>query len=509
MLIRRGWRRAAHAARRVRCRRRRAVRPRRHARRHRARSRRRAEPRARATRPAAGAARAAASATRRTARAACSARAWASRRSDRAATRRCATRSSRLRGGAVRRHRRCSTAWPRCSTRIEARGLRWGIVTNKATRFTAPLLEALRTRVARARASSAATPRRTPSRIRRRCCTRPRSSASRRRAASTSATPSATSCRHRGGHADDRRALRLHRAAATRRSTGRPTGSIDTPVDLLRWLPRTRAGCERAAGYSGTRPGVEEQPLARLAVARAGDAHRLARDQRLARPRPACRRSTPARCRWPARRDRRPSSRASRRSRSRRARRARPCAGASSAVQLSGCATMPVSSSAFRRYDRALEARGRRAARPRRRGAGRGDAPLAAARRGRPAAAAATRCRALRRRIADPDAVGSHRLERRAAGDLLAALRPAAAALRQAEQRVAVAVALGEDAEQRAVAGGRAAASARRCRRAARRRRARDRKAPPRRSPRPRRRSSRRRRRPRGAGRTSAIPSAR
>ncbi len=41
------------------------------------------------------------------------------------------------------RRRACSTASTRCSTAIEARGLPWGIVTNKHTRFTEPVVAAL------------------------------------------------------------------------------------------------------------------------------------------------------------------------------------------------------------------------------------------------------------------------------------------------------------------------------------------------------------------------------
>jgi phosphoglycolate phosphatase len=78
----------------------------------------------------------------RTARAGSSAPALPSRLAS-PITYRCATRSCALRGGRVRRDG--ALRGSRCSARRARReALPWGIVTNKATRFTTPLLEALR-----------------------------------------------------------------------------------------------------------------------------------------------------------------------------------------------------------------------------------------------------------------------------------------------------------------------------------------------------------------------------
>ena len=52
------------------------------------------------------------------------------------------------------------------------------------------------------------------------------------------------------------------------RTLGRTTGWIDAPGDLLAWLPSATAG------------GATKPELARLAVARAAQAHRLVRCQR-------------------------------------------------------------------------------------------------------------------------------------------------------------------------------------------------------------------------------------
>ena len=75
------------------------------------------------------------------------------------------------------------------SARARARDIRWGVVTNKATRFTERILAHLSSSPT---ASRAATPRRTSSPIPLRCCTPPSSSACRRRPAATSATTCAT-----------------------------------------------------------------------------------------------------------------------------------------------------------------------------------------------------------------------------------------------------------------------------------------------------------------------------
>ena len=89
------------------------------------------------------------------------------------------------------RDRGSSPASPSCSASSAARDIAWGIVTNKATRFTERVVAALKLD-ARLR-GRAATRRRTSSRIRLRCCTRPSSFRCRRPIAATWATTCATS----------------------------------------------------------------------------------------------------------------------------------------------------------------------------------------------------------------------------------------------------------------------------------------------------------------------------
>ena len=165
-----------------------------------------------------------------------------------ATTASCAKRSSRTTRPASPRRRRCSTASRRCSTRIEARGMRWGIVTNKHARFTA----ARRQRRWRSRSaprvvvSGDTTPHAKPHpapllhAAQRRC-------GSRRRAACTSATTCATSTRAAPpGMATIVAGLRLH--GHRRRSAARwpATGWIAGPLDLLR-LAALRAAAERVS----------------------------------------------------------------------------------------------------------------------------------------------------------------------------------------------------------------------------------------------------------------------
>ena len=223
-------------------RRRGAVRPRRHAGRHGRRPRRRAQPRARAT---AGCAPVpvddAARATRRPARAGCSAPAWASRPTHaelRGAARRVSRRTTPR---ASRRRRSCSTASATLLDAIEARGLAWGIVTNKAARYTGPVVAALalaharrRDRVRRHDAASQAASRAAAARG-------GRAARCRRRAASTSATTCATS-----RPATRPACRRSSRATATwapasdpTRVARAPAGSIDA-ARLLDWLPLRR-----------------------------------------------------------------------------------------------------------------------------------------------------------------------------------------------------------------------------------------------------------------------------
>ena len=120
---------------------------------------------------------------------------------------------------------------------IEARGLPWGIVTNKHTRFTQPVVDGAGARAARRRgrvgrhdaarqAASGAAAARGAGAARRARCVRVR----RRRPARRRGGP-------RGRHADDRR-----RATATWAPAGDPadwpaTGTIMRPLDLLDWLP--------------------------------------------------------------------------------------------------------------------------------------------------------------------------------------------------------------------------------------------------------------------------------
>ena len=62
---------------------------------------------------------------------------------------RCATRSSRTTRAAWRRRRSCSPASTQLLDTLEARGLAWGIVTNKASRFTMPVVDRAEARPAR------------------------------------------------------------------------------------------------------------------------------------------------------------------------------------------------------------------------------------------------------------------------------------------------------------------------------------------------------------------------
>ena len=125
-----------------------AVRPRRHHRRYRARPRRRGEQDAARPRPRNAAARNAAAVSRRRARADCSA---ARSRSGRSITTspRCATNFSRTTKRICASRRRSFRASTRLLDQLDARGVRWGIVTNKVTRFAAPLVGAAGARYAR------------------------------------------------------------------------------------------------------------------------------------------------------------------------------------------------------------------------------------------------------------------------------------------------------------------------------------------------------------------------
>ncbi len=129
----------------------RAVRPRRHAGRHRARPRRRGQRHAPDARPA-----------RRCRSSACGRMVGAGARGMVGAAFGIAPGRRRLRGPArrvprplraapARAHARSSPAWSRCCRRSRPRGLRWGIVTNKAERFTQPLVDGLGLHAARRR----------------------------------------------------------------------------------------------------------------------------------------------------------------------------------------------------------------------------------------------------------------------------------------------------------------------------------------------------------------------
>ena len=96
------------------------------------------------------------------------------------------------------------------------------------------------------------------------------------------------------------------------------TGWIEAPLDLLAWLPGRGPREPRRQ-----LPGVQQQPFARRAVTRAGNAHRLLRGERLQHGADDIVRARRGQRRWPARADRLCSSRASSQSRCRRARPAR------------------------------------------------------------------------------------------------------------------------------------------------------------------------------------------
>ena len=106
---------------------------------------------------------------------------------------------------------------------IEARGLAWGIVTNKAARFTQPLLDLLPPLHARRHRGLRRHDARTPSRTRRRCCTR---RAELGIAAGALPVRRRRPARHRGrrsppGMPSIVARLRLHRAARGARRAGR------------------------------------------------------------------------------------------------------------------------------------------------------------------------------------------------------------------------------------------------------------------------------------------------
>ena len=110
-------------------------------------------------------------------------------------------------------------------TRSTQRGMRWGIVTNKATRFTRAARRRPRPARSAPRSWSAATPRRMPSRIPAPLLEAARRARRRRRrAASTSATTCATSQAGRAaGMRTRRRGLGLPRRGRAGRGAGAPT----------------------------------------------------------------------------------------------------------------------------------------------------------------------------------------------------------------------------------------------------------------------------------------------
>ena len=157
-------------------------------------------------------------------------------------TRRCATRFSRTTTRRSASTRRCSPASTRCSTRIEARALRWGIVTNKATRFTLPLLD--RAGLA-PRAGAVVCGDTTPH-------PKPHPAPLLHAARALGVAPGALRlrrrrrARHRSRHAPPacathRRALRLHRRRTTRPDAWPADGQSSTAAaTLLDWLPARR-----------------------------------------------------------------------------------------------------------------------------------------------------------------------------------------------------------------------------------------------------------------------------
>ena len=212
----------------------RAVRPRRHADRQRPRPRRRRQRHARRARPGAAAATSSCARWSAPARAAWSASAFGVAPGDAGYLELRDEFLARYEARMTRETRVFDGMPPRARGARGAQALPWGIVTNKATRFTAPLVAGARPRRARPRRSSAATRRRTPSRIRRRC--------SRRRGGS--AWPP-SDCVYVGDDLRDvaGRPRRRHGArssppgatwaTATRPRPGAPTPSIERPGELL------------------------------------------------------------------------------------------------------------------------------------------------------------------------------------------------------------------------------------------------------------------------------------
>ena len=162
-----------------------------------------------------------------------------------------------LRGGALRATPRCSPTSTRCSTRSRARSLKWGIVTNKATRYTTPLLERLGLG---GRAGAVVCGDTTP-------FAKPHPAPLLAAAGQLGVAPARcvyvgdaerdVDGRHRRGHAHDRRPLRLHRGArdagdlARRRHHRRSAGAACTGCRAGGF--RTSAGSRRRGLSPGRR----------------------------------------------------------------------------------------------------------------------------------------------------------------------------------------------------------------------------------------------------------------
>ena len=140
--------------------------------------------------------------------------------------------------GTVRDTTRCSTASTRCSTRSSARA-RAG--ASSPTRRRASRRRWSKRSGSRTRAGAVVCGDTTPhpeAASRAAACTRPRSSASPpARCVYVGDAQRDVAGGQRGGHGDDRRALRLHRSERRRRPTWPATAGSTQPGDLLAWLP--------------------------------------------------------------------------------------------------------------------------------------------------------------------------------------------------------------------------------------------------------------------------------
>ena len=169
---------------------------------------------------------------------------------------------------------------------LDARGLRWGIVTNKAARYTRPVLAALGIESRAQRNRLAATRRRirTASGAAAACGNPSRSRF--REVRLRWRRPARHRCRQRGGHADDRRGVRLSRRSRmlgrlARERLDRPAARPLALVAAARRLTNAALSLTNGSSASAGARRVREPQLLRRTVARADQAYTLVGDQRL------------------------------------------------------------------------------------------------------------------------------------------------------------------------------------------------------------------------------------